>query len=77
MKVSVWQKDMKLIGAALAQTHTAAPLFAATIPVYNAAMGLGHAENDTAAVFDVLSHMCVPKKAAKAKAKPQVKAKAK
>jgi 3-hydroxyisobutyrate dehydrogenase-like beta-hydroxyacid dehydrogenase len=63
MKVSVWQKDMKLIGAALAQTHTAAPLFAATIPVYNAAMGLGHAENDTAAVFDVLSHMCVPKKA--------------
>ncbi len=77
MKVSVWQKDMKLIGAALAQTHTAAPLFAATIPVYNAAMGLGHAENDTAAVFDVLSHMCVPKKAAKARAKPQVKAKAK
>ena len=77
MKVSVWQKDMKLIGAALAQTHTAAPLFAATIPVYNAAMGLGHAENDTAAVFDVLSHMCVPKKTGKAKAKPQVKAKAK
>ena len=75
MKVSVWQKDMKLIGAALAQTHTAAPLFAATIPVYNAAMGLGHAENDTAAVFDVLSHMCVPKKTAKAK--PKVKAKAK
>lgn len=81
MKVSVWQKDMKLIGAALAQTHTAAPLFAATIPVYNAAMGLGHAENDTAAVFDVLSHMCVPKKTvkvkAKAKTKTQVKTKAK
>jgi 3-hydroxyisobutyrate dehydrogenase-like beta-hydroxyacid dehydrogenase len=75
MKVSVWQKDMKLIGAALAQTHTAAPLFAATIPVYNAAMGLGHAENDTAAVFDVLSHMCVTKKAAKATTKVKAKAK--
>ena len=75
MKVSVWQKDMKLIGAALAQTNTAAPLFAATIPVYNAAMGLGHAENDTAAVFDVLSHMCMPKKAAKAKTKVKAKAK--
>lgn len=60
MKVGIWQKDMKLISAALAQTHSAAPLFAATIPVYNAAMGLGHADNDTAAVFDVLSKMCMP-----------------
>jgi L-threonate 2-dehydrogenase len=43
MKVSVWQKDMKLIGDALVQTQSAAPLFAATVPIYNAAMGLGHA----------------------------------
>jgi L-threonate 2-dehydrogenase len=58
MKVSVWQKDMKLIAAALAATETPAPLFSATLPIYNAAMGAGHADHDTAAVFDVLSRMC-------------------
>lgn len=58
MKVGVWQKDMKLIHAALAATHTPAPLFAATEPVYNAAMAAGHAEHDTAAVYDVLRRMC-------------------
>jgi L-threonate 2-dehydrogenase len=58
MKVSVWQKDMKLIAAALAATETPAPLFCATLPIYNAAMGAGHADHDTAAVFDVLSRMC-------------------
>jgi 3-hydroxyisobutyrate dehydrogenase-like beta-hydroxyacid dehydrogenase len=57
MKVSVWQKDMKLIAQALADAQVPAPLFAATVPLYNAAIGLGHAENDTAAVFDVLSRM--------------------
>lgn len=57
MKVSVWQKDMSLIGQALAETCTAAPLFSATIALYNAAVGLGHGEHDTAAVFDVLSRM--------------------
>ena len=58
MKVGVWQKDMKLIHAALAATHTPAPLFAATEPIYNAAMAAGHADHDTAAVFDVLVRMC-------------------
>jgi 3-hydroxyisobutyrate dehydrogenase-like beta-hydroxyacid dehydrogenase len=48
---------MKLIAAALAEAQVPAPLFAATVPVYNAAMALGHAEHDTAAVFDVLSRM--------------------
>jgi 3-hydroxyisobutyrate dehydrogenase-like beta-hydroxyacid dehydrogenase len=57
MKVSVWQKDMKLIAQALSDAQVPAPLFAATVPLYNAAIGLGHAENDTAAVFDVLSRM--------------------
>ncbi len=57
MKVAVWQKDMKLIAQALTQTNTPAPLFTASIPVYNAAMGMGHADNDTAAVFDVLERM--------------------
>lgn len=67
MKVGIWQKDMKLISAALAQTETPAPLFAATLPVYNAAMGLGHANHDTAAVFNVLAQMCTPKSTGKRK----------
>jgi len=57
MKVGIWQKDMQLIADALADAQVPAPLFAATVPVYNAAMALGHAEHDTAAVFDVLSRM--------------------
>lgn len=51
------QKDMKLIATALAEAQVTASLFAATVRVYNAAMGLGHNEHDTAAVFDVLSRM--------------------
>jgi 3-hydroxyisobutyrate dehydrogenase-like beta-hydroxyacid dehydrogenase len=57
MRVGIWQKDMQLIAAALAAAQVPAPLFAATVPIYNAAMALGHAEHDTAAVFDVLSKM--------------------
>jgi putative dehydrogenase len=61
--VSTWQKDMRLIGDMLEATATAAPLFAACIPVYNAAMALGHGGDDTAAVYSVLEHMmgAVPK----------------
>ena len=58
MKVGLWQKDMQLINAALALTGTPAPLFAATRPIYDAAVSAGHAEHDTAAVFDVLARMC-------------------
>lgn len=57
MKVSTWQKDMKLITEALSHSATPAPLFAATQGIYNAAMGLGHADHDTASVFDVLERM--------------------
>jgi L-threonate 2-dehydrogenase len=57
MKIEVWQKDMKLIGAALREAGVPAPLFAATVPIYDAAMGMGHAQHDTAAVFDVLDRM--------------------
>lgn len=60
MKVRVWQKDMQLIAQALADTGTPAPLFAATVPLYNAAMGAGHEDHDTAAVFDVLQRMSAP-----------------
>jgi 3-hydroxyisobutyrate dehydrogenase-like beta-hydroxyacid dehydrogenase len=57
MKVSTWQKDMKLIAAELAEANVPAPLFSACIPIYNAAMGMGHGESDTAAVYDVLEKM--------------------
>lgn len=57
MKHSIWQKDMKLIGEALEQTGTPAPLFSASIPIYNAAMASGHADHDTAAVYEVLERM--------------------
>jgi L-threonate 2-dehydrogenase len=57
MKIEVWQKDMKLIGAALREMGVPAPLFAATVPIYDAAMGMGHAQHDTAAVFNVLDRM--------------------
>ncbi|MDE2604914.1 MAG: NAD(P)-dependent oxidoreductase [Burkholderiales bacterium] len=57
MKVGIWQKDMRLIQEALQRTDTPAPLFSATLPIYNAAMALGHADDDTAAVYSVLEHM--------------------
>lgn len=61
MKVHIWQKDMKLIAAALAESNVPAPLFNASVPVYNAAMGMGHGEADTAAVYDVLEKMSAPR----------------
>lgn len=67
MKVGVWQKDMKLIAQALVDTQVPAPLFAASIPIYNAAMGMGHENNDTAAVFDVLQRMSSPAKTSNVK----------
>jgi L-threonate 2-dehydrogenase len=57
MKVSTWQKDMRLINDALMASETPAPLFAACLPIYNAAMALGHGGDDTAAVYSVLEHM--------------------
>ena len=57
MKVSTWQKDMRLIGDALEASETPAPLFASCVPIYNAAMALGHGMDDTAAVYAVLERM--------------------
>jgi L-threonate 2-dehydrogenase len=60
MKVSTWQKDMRLINDALQYSDTPAPLFSATLPIYNAAMALGHGMHDTAAVYAVLERMIGP-----------------
>jgi 3-hydroxyisobutyrate dehydrogenase-like beta-hydroxyacid dehydrogenase len=57
MKNEVWQKDMSIIYQALDDLKVPAPLFAACIPIYNAAMSQGHALDDTAAVYAVLERM--------------------
>ena len=67
MKVSTWQKDMRLINDMLQKTDTPAPLFATCMPIYNAAMALGHGGDDTAAVYSVLEHMMGVAPAAKKK----------
>ena len=57
MKVSVWQKDMAVIGEFAKQIGVSTPMFDATVPVYKKAMTSGHAEHDTAAVCAVLEKM--------------------
>ena len=57
MKVSVWQKDMAVIGEFARQLRCPTPLFDATVPIYNKALRTGHAEHDTAAVCAVLETM--------------------
>jgi L-threonate 2-dehydrogenase len=57
MKVSIWQKDMSVIGDFARQIKVPTPMFDASVPVYNKAMRTGHAEHDTAAVCAVLEAM--------------------
>jgi 3-hydroxyisobutyrate dehydrogenase-like beta-hydroxyacid dehydrogenase len=57
MKVEVWQKDMHIIGEFAARLGCPTPLFAASAPLYTAAMALGHAQHDTGAVCAVLGNM--------------------
>jgi len=57
MKCDIWQKDMAIIGAYATQLGVAAPLFAATVPIYNAAIAQGHGGDDTAAVCAALEQM--------------------
>lgn len=57
MKIDIWQKDMAVIAAFAASLGVATPLFAASAPVYNAAVGLQRGGQDTAAVCAVLEAM--------------------
>jgi putative dehydrogenase len=57
MKISVWQKDMSVIGQFAKQIGVPTPMFDASVPIYNKAMRSGHAEHDTAAVCAVLEKM--------------------
>jgi putative dehydrogenase len=64
MRVGTWQKDMAIIGAFAQKLGAPTPLFCATEPIYAAAMGLGFAGQDTAAVCAVLERMAGIKRAA-------------
>jgi len=57
MRVSTWQKDMKVIGEYAASVGCPTPLFSACEPIYRAALSTGYGEQDTAAVCAVLEHM--------------------
>ena len=57
MKNEVWQKDMKIIGEFAARLGVPTPLFNASAAIYNAAMALGYAREDTGAVCAVLERL--------------------
>jgi putative dehydrogenase len=57
MKISVWQKDMDVIGQFAKEIGVPTPLFSATAPIYDKAMKTGHASDDTAVVCAVMEQM--------------------
>jgi L-threonate 2-dehydrogenase len=57
MKLGVWQKDMTIITEFARAVGCPTPLFAASAPVYAAAIGMGRELDDTAAVCAVLEKM--------------------
>ncbi|TMH24009.1 MAG: NAD(P)-dependent oxidoreductase [Betaproteobacteria bacterium] len=57
MKNEVWQKDMTIIGDFARELDCPTPLFAASAPIYNAAMAMGMGKEDTGAVCAVLEEM--------------------
>jgi 3-hydroxyisobutyrate dehydrogenase-like beta-hydroxyacid dehydrogenase len=57
MKNEVWQKDMTIIADFARSLDCPTPLFAASAPIYNAAMAMGLGKEDTGAVCKVLEEM--------------------
>jgi putative dehydrogenase len=57
MKIEVWQKDMQIIGEFARDLGCPTPLFAASAPIYTAAMASGRAKEDTGVVCAVLGEM--------------------
>ena len=63
MKVSVWQKDMRIIGNFARAMGCPTPLFSSTVPLYAAALSQGHEARDTASICAVLEDMAgLPKR---------------
>ena len=57
MKISVWQKDMDVIGSYARKIRAPTPMFDASKAVYNKALASGRGAQDTAAVCAVLEKM--------------------
>lgn len=57
MKLGIWQKDMTIIADFARQLHCPTPLFAASAPLYTAAMAMGRDTDDTGAICAVLEEM--------------------
>lgn len=57
MKVQIWQKDMSIIGEFAKKLECPTPLFAASAPIYTAAMAMGLGTKDTAAVCKVIERL--------------------
>lgn len=76
MKLDVWQKDMTIIAEFARQVGCPTPMFAASAPLYTAALAAGRHAEDTGAVCAVLEEMASytrpvsPKHAQRAKAEP-------
>jgi len=69
MKNEVWQKDMTIIADFARELDCPTPLFAASAPIYNAAMAMGLAKEDTGAVCAVLEEMAGNPRARRKRAK--------
>jgi 3-hydroxyisobutyrate dehydrogenase-like beta-hydroxyacid dehydrogenase len=70
MKVEVWQKDMHIIGEYATQLGCPTPLFAATAPLYTAAIAEGFAKEDTGSVCAVLGAMAGLERRTRRRSKP-------
>jgi len=57
MKISVWQKDMDVIGSYARKIRVPTPMFEASSRIYKKALQSGHGDEDTAAVCAVLEKM--------------------
>ncbi len=57
MKISVWQKDMDVIGSYARKIRVPTPMFDATKAIYKKALSSGHGAEDTAAVCAVLEKL--------------------
>jgi L-threonate 2-dehydrogenase len=57
MKISVWQKDMDVIGSYARKIRVPTPMFDASSAIYAKARSSGHDDEDTAAVCAVMESM--------------------
>ena len=59
MRISTWQKDMRIIAQFAASVGAPTPLLDATAPLYDAALAQGRGEQDTASVYAVMAELAL------------------